>query len=225
MFVPTLLESRRPLASRGSLGGEAVSFVVHSALIVGAVYATLNVTDLERVGRLIVDVPTLQETAPPPPKVPTVNPLVGFNTIVIPTSVLPEIPPPSQVPFDAARFTGVGVESAIPWGRDAATRPPVRRESVYSIDVLEELPERIGGSAPRYPDILRNAGIAGQVTIEFVIDTAGRVEAGSMKILASTNELFSQAARAAVSTWLFRPGRIEERAVRSRVQVPLNFVR
>jgi protein TonB len=227
VFVPTLLETRRPLASRGSFGGGAASFAIHSALIAAVVYASLNVNSLEQVGRLIVDLPAFQQTAPPPPPAvaTVVAPPAAFSTIAIPTDIPTVLPPPSTVAFDPTRFTGIGVEAASPWSRDTATHPTVRRESVYAIDVLEELPERIGGDEPRYPELLRKAGIGGQVRVEFVIDTAGRVENGSVRILASTHELFSAAARAAVSTWLFRPGRIAEAAVRSRVQVPLGFLR
>lgn len=226
MFVPTLLETRRPLASSGSLGTGAVSFLIHSALIAAVVYVSLNDETLEQVGRLIVDVPLLQAPAPRPPELPTfAAPPVAFSTLVIPTTVVPFIPPPSQEPFDAARYNGLGVEAPSPLGREAPARPVVRSDSLYSADMLEELPERIGGSAPRFPNLLRSAGIGGQVTVEFVIDTAGRVEAGSARVVASTHELFSQAALDAVASWLFRPGRLDGHPVRSWVRVPLNFVK
>jgi protein TonB len=228
MYVPTLLESRRPLTSRGSLGGGAVSFVIHSALIAAAVYATIHATHVERVGRLIVDVPMYQQEAPAPPELPVVTaPPAGFNTLVMPTTILPDIPPPASVPFDAARFSGVGLESPTPWGRDTATvaRSVVGGGEVYPMEVVEELPVRIGGSDPAYPDLLNRAGIEGQVVVEFVIDTAGRVEAGSVRIVSSTHELFTRAARAAVATWVFQPGRMQGRAVRLRARIPLQFVK
>ncbi len=230
MYVPTLLESRRPFASHGSIGGSAVSLVFHGALVALAVYATLDRKVVEQVGRLIVDLPLFERTAPtPPPEAPAavVVPAAGFTTLAIPTTILTEIPPPSTARFDASQFSGVGLEGGRAWGvaRDTVARPAVVRAEVYAASVLEELPERTGGPAPAYPEILRGAGIAGDVTVEFVIDTAGRVEPGSARIVASTHELFAQAVLKVIGGWRFRPGRIEGIAVRSRVSMPVNFTK
>lgn len=226
MYATTLLETRRPLASGGWLGTGAVSFAIHAALIAGAVYASLHTKYLEQVGRLIVDVPVYRAPAPPPPDVPTfVRAPLAFSTLAIPTTIPSFIPPPSQAPFDAARFSGFGAEAATPWGRDTVARPVVSADDVYAAEVLEERPERVGGLNPQYPQLLRNAGIGGRVRLEFVLDTAGRVEAGSARVLETSHELFSQAALAAVGSWRFRPGRIDGRAVKVRVRMPVNFVK
>ena len=226
MFKLTLLETRRSLASGGALGTGAVSFVAHAALIGGLVYASLHPRSLEDVGRLIVDVAISQAPAPRPPDLPTVAPPpIGFSTLQIPTTVLSFIPPPSSTPFDAASFSGFGAESGTPWGRDTVARPAVSAEAVYAAEVVEERPERISGAAPEYPELLRNAGITGRIRLEFVVDTAGRVEPGSERVLETTHELFSQAALATVGSWLFRPGRIDGRAVKVRVRMPVDFVK
>ncbi len=90
--------------------------------------------------------------------------------------------------------------------------------------MAEELPERVSGSAPRYPPVLLDARITGEVTVECVVDTLGRVERGSTRIVRSTHRLFEEAANDAVTTWRFKPGRIGGRAVRVRVSVPVLFV-
>jgi protein TonB len=180
------------------------------------------------VGRLIVDVAMVQAQAPPPPPpdVPTFTRApIAFNTLAIPTNIPTFIPPPSQAPFDASRFSGFGAEVASPWGRETAARPAVSTDAVYAAEALEERPERIGGPAPQYPDLLRNAGIGGHVRVEFIIDTLGRVEPGSVQILESTHELFSQAVRGVVPLWLFRPGRMGGQAVKARARMPVEFVR
>ena len=226
MFNLTLLETRRPRASGGSFSTGAVSFLLHASLIAGVVYASLQPEYLKDVGRLIVDVAISQAPEPRPPKLPTIAPLpVAIATLAIPTTILAFIPPPSQAPFDASSFSGVGVEAAAPIGRDTTAHKPVSAEAVYASEVLEERPERIGGFEPRYPDLLRNAGMGGRVRVEFVLDTAGRVEKGSARVLESTHELFSEAVLATVGTWVFRPGRIDGRAVRVRVRMPVDFTR
>jgi protein TonB len=200
--------------------------VVHSALITGAVYATLHATEPRREVRLIVPVrfqepPERPAPAPPvrAPGIPDIRPYVLLAPAAVPT----KIPPPSSLPFDPMRFAGIDSMAAAPWGREAVTGRPPTPESVYSTDVVEERPERVGGPAPRYPEILRQAGIDGQVRVECVVDTAGHAELGSVRVVSSTNPLFDAAAREAVAASLFRPGRLGGRAVRVRVLVPLSF--
>lgn len=225
-MLPTLIESRRPLASGGALGGGALSFFVHSALIAAAIYATFHVSEVAQVARLIVTIPLLEEQAPAPP--PAAAPVLGvvptgFNTLAIPATILPDIPPPAREPFDPTSFSGLGVANPVAWGHVAATAPRVRADSVYSTDVVEELPLQVSGPAARYPDLLRTARISGQVMLEFVIDSTGHPEAGSFRVVSSTHRLFTQPALDAVAAWLFRPARIGGRAVRSLARMPVVF--
>ena len=223
-MLPTLIESRRPLVSGRALGGEALSFVLHSALVAGAIYATFNPAEVAHVARLIVDLPLLREQAPEPPKVPTLGAVPTFSTLTIPTTVLPEIPPPGRTPFDPTSFSGLGVANPVAWGTVAAAPPAARPDSVYAMDLLEELPVRVSGPAARYPDLLRAARITGRVMLQFVIDTAGRAEAGSMRVTSSTNRMFDTPAIDAVSAWLFQPARIGGHPVRALVLMPVDFV-
>jgi TonB family protein len=226
--IATLIETRRPVAWGGAFGGQALSVVIHSSLIAAALYATLHARKAVLVDRPIIAIEMPRQTAPPPPPAAApsyVSLTFRFNTLAIPTSIPTQIPPPSQVAFDPTSFAGLGVESARPWGRDTATgRAVVRPEAVYAVEVLEERPVRIGGPEPAYPDLLRRARIEGQVTVECVVDTTGRTEPGSVRIVSSTHRLFEQPAREAAAGWLFQPGRIDGRAVRVRVRIPLNFV-
>ena len=222
-MLPTLIESKRPLASGGALGGGALSFFIHSALIAAAVYATFHPAEVVEVARLIIDMPLLQEQAPEPPRPQMLGAVPAFSTLAVPTTILPEIPPPAWAPFDPTSFSGLGVANPVAWGTVAAAPPP-RRDSVYSTEMLEELPVRISGPAARYPDLLGAARITGRVTLEFVIDTAGRAEAGSLRVASSTNRMFDRPAIEAVSAWLFRPGRIEGHAVKALVRLPVDFV-
>jgi protein TonB len=227
-MLGSLIESKRTRAYRGALGGGAVSMLVHSALITGAVYATLHASGMPADARIIVPVefhrPPRPPAQPPEPRSPVLPvPPVGPYTLLVPTAIPMVIPPPSSLPFDPASFTGLDTGVARVWGRDTARARVARAGSVYTEDVVEEPPERIGGPAPRYPEILRQAGIEGQVSVECVVDTAGRAEPGSVRVVSSTNPLFDAAAREAVAASLYRPGRLGGRAVRVRVRVPLSF--
>ncbi len=107
--------------------------------------------------------------------------------------------------------------------RDTLARAAPRAETIYSEEMVEVLPVRLSGEAPRYPALLMSARIEGRAVLEFVIDTAGRIETGSLRIVRSTNRLFEQPALAAAASWLFRPAKIGKMVVRARVHFPVNF--
>ena len=78
-------------------------------------------------------------------------------------------------------------------------------------------------AVPRYPEGLRAAGVAGRVLLQFVVDTAGRVESSSVEELAATHPLFARAARDALAGWRFLPAESGGRKVRVRLQQPFDF--
>ena len=223
----TLIESRPHKGHAGSWKTGFLSILLHAGLISAAVYATLQAGETVQEERQI-DV-TLhveqqkkadtqkQEAAPPPP------PVKGFQTLAIPTNIPVNIPPPSTQAFNAADFSGVGVEGGIARGQVEERQQVIRQDQPYLEAVVEERPERLSSPPVRYPDILRQAGIEGRVLLELVIDTTGHAERGSIRVLSSTHQLFEGPAREVAAASLFSPGRIQGRAVRVRVQLPINF--
>lgn len=67
---------------------------------------------------------------------------------------------------------------------------------------------------PDYPANLRAAAVEGDVVVQFVVDTAGRVESGSIVVLQATHESFADAVR----RWLPRTryAAAEARGIRVR---------
>jgi protein TonB len=222
-----LIESKKTAAYGGAFGGGTFSIVLHAVVISAAVYATMHAKEVVREVRHQIDVTlqTQKKEEPPPPKqelASVVAPPKGFQTLSMPTNIPINIPPPSaNTSFNAADFSGVGVEGGV--ARGITTGPAVRTDQPYLESVVEERPERISGPLPRYPEILKQAGIDGHVVIEAIIDTTGHAERGSIKILSSTNQLFEQPAREMMAASVFRPGKISGRSVRVRIQQPLNF--
>jgi TonB family protein len=95
---------------------------------------------------------------------------------------------------------------------------------VYTSDQVDNPAEVAEGSVrPNYPDSLWRAGIPGRVVVEFVVDTAGLVEAGSVRIVSTTHRFFSTAVRSALEGAVFRAARLAGRAVRQIVQLPFLF--
>lgn len=227
-----LIESRKKRDLRSSLGNSSFSVSVHGVLIYLAVIATLQAgTEREerRIQTTVVVQQQQQEQKQEPPKpqeVAQVNPPPkGFQTLAIPTNIPVDIPPPSQSQtFNAADFSGIGVEGGIARGIEGGTGPVVT-DQPYLEAVVEERPDMILNSCAqlRYPEILRQAGIEGRVLVEFIIDTLGRAERGSIRVVNSPHQLFEGPSREVVASCRFRAGRIQGRAVRVRVQQPINF--
>jgi TonB family protein len=78
-------------------------------------------------------------------------------------------------------------------------------------------------STPRYPDALRLEGVEGDVLAQFVVDTAGRAEVSSFKVLKSSNDQFTEAVKNALPLMRFVPAEVGARKVRQLVQQPFTF--
>lgn len=63
----------------------------------------------------------------------------------------------------------------------------------YRESQVTEAARRILWPAPHYPDSLKAAGTQGEVLLQFVVDTLGRVEPTSVLIVRSTHPAFNQA--------------------------------
>ncbi|HMA21046.1 MAG TPA: energy transducer TonB, partial [Gemmatimonadaceae bacterium] len=81
----------------------------------------------------------------------------------------------------------------------------------------------IAGVAPQYPAAMKAAGIEGEVRAQFVVDESGRADIQSLRIMSSTNELFSEAVRRALPRMKFIPARIGAHAVAQMVQQAFVF--
>lgn len=217
-----LIESNRKPNKKGAFGLGFVSLIGHSLVVLGAVYATLTAGQKEEETGLDTAMVFLnQEEQKKPeeqPPVLEVPQLKGFQTVVAPTDIPTNIPPINlQERFDPKDYTGTGVEGGIGTGIVPSS------DQVYMESVVEERPELLSGPQPMYPDLLRQAGVAGRVIVQAIIDTSGRAEPASVKIVQSPNPGFDQPAKQAVLRALFRPARVHGRAVRVLVNIPYDF--
>jgi protein TonB len=97
-------------------------------------------------------------------------------------------------------------------------------DSVLRADQVEKQVSLAPGSVPpKYPDVLRNSGIEGQVIAQFVVDERGRAEDDSVRFVASGNSLFEEAVRVALRRMRFVPAEVGGRKVRQLVQMPFVF--
>lgn len=72
-----------------------------------------------------------------------------------------------------------------------------------------------------YPTVLRDAAIGGRVTVQFVVDTNGRVDMSTVKIVSASHDGFVEPTMQALRQFRFQPARIGDRAVRMLTQMPI----
>jgi len=83
--------------------------------------------------------------------------------------------------------------------------------------------QKRGGPAPRYPRDLRESGVEGEVLVQFVVDQTGRAEMRTFKVLKSSHDEFTRAARAVLPLMSFSPAELDGCKVRQLVQLPFAF--
>jgi periplasmic protein TonB len=216
----TLVAFRTRPDKRKQLGVGTISFVVHASVIVAAVYATARVANADTAVRTDTAMVFLaQPPAQTPPLPPPVldAPLKGFQTLTVPTVIPTTIPPVNLTEhFDPKDYTGIGVEG----GKADGVAP--NPDAVYADAAVEEHPEPLT-APPTYPEAMRMAGIQGRVMLEAIIDTLGRVEPGSVRIIRTPNVGFDGTVREWALRAQFRPARLHGRAVRALVHLPFDF--
>lgn len=89
--------------------------------------------------------------------------------------------------------------------------------------VVDELPQVLSAPQPLYPEPMRLAAIEGTVILAGVVNTAGRVEPGSIRLVEGVHPMLEWAAARAFAGMEFRPGRVQGSPVRVLVQMPIVF--
>ena len=222
-----------------SPAGTAMSVIIHAALISGAVYATAHATIAaekpkeEKVTLVEMkknDPPPPKEPPPPPPKNVVVAPPVakGFQVLTPPINI-PDIIPKvdlSKRVTDASDFSGKGVAGGRANGDpNVKSSPTIQTDQPYFEFQVEKQAATVPGSlTAQYPEALRaSGGSDGKVTAQFVVDTSGRADMSTWKILESTNDLFASAAKDATRKARFYAAEIGGHKVKQLVQLPFSF--
>lgn len=228
-----LIESKRK--KKSSPGTTAFSIGLHAVLIGLAVWATANAAiqnekpKAEKIEFVQVkkdEPPPPKKELPPPPKNVTVAPPPpkGFQVLQAPPIVpikIPDIDLSKKV-TNEADFSGKGVAGGVAKGVVGGTGP-VSDQTYFEFQVEKPAAQASSSAQPSYPETLRSAGIEGEVDAQFVVDTSGRGEPGSLKITKSTNELFTAAVKSAFPRMRFYAAEIGGHKVKQLVQQPFTF--
>jgi len=230
-----LLESKPKKEKRS--GGTVTSVVVHSILVGLAVYATANAAIKNEKPRqekidfveTPKDEPPPPKDEPPPPPPPDVvaapPPPKGFQVLTAPVEipdVIPDIDLSKKV-TDEADFSGKGAAGGVAKGVEGGKAVVQSDQPYFEFQVEKPVVPAPGSVQPRYPDMLRQAGVEGEVLAQFVVDTTGRAESGSLKILKSSHDMFVQSVKNALPQMKFIPAEVGGRKVKQLVQQPFSF--
>jgi len=228
----TLLESRATRHRR--TGGAALSVAAHVAIIGFATAATMQ-------GRPAPHAPVKPEfvvfTPSPAPKpverrATTTHP-ASSRTVVPPPITLvihaPTIVPPSLPVIDVSRdITPDVVSSGGPTtsrgsrypGLDGPNDDGAASDKWNYREVLMNI---VSSAKPRYPETLRQSGVGGRVLVQFAVDTTGRVDMASVRVLQSTHDLFTQAVRSALASFRFKPAEVNGKRMAALAEMPFEF--
>ena len=230
-----LLESKPKKEKRG--GGTMASIVLHSVLVGLAVYATANAAiQNEKPRQEKIDFVETPKDEPPPPKdepppppppdvVAAPPPPKGFQVLTAPVEipdVIPDIDLNKKI-TDENDFSGKGVAGGTSKGVEGGKAVVQSDQPYFEFQVEKPVVPAPGSTSPRYPDMLRQAGVEGEVLAQFVVDTTGRAEPSSLKILKSSHDLFIQSVKNALPQMKFIPAEVGGRKVKQLVQQPFTF--
>jgi protein TonB len=94
----------------------------------------------------------------------------------------------------------------------------------FEFQVAKHVTVKAGNPPPRYPDMLRSTNIEGEVLAQFVVDTMGRADTTTFKVLRSTHDMFTASVRSVLPGYQFTPAEITGgRKVKQLVQMPFQF--
>lgn len=93
------------------------------------------------------------------------------------------------------------------------TNPPKLSSSIQAARLISE----------SYPADLKSRGVGGMVELQFVVDSKGKVEAGSVEVVDATQTALGEAAKKVVARLDFQPGKLNGTAVKTKVVLPIIY--
>ncbi len=218
---------------RRSPAGFAASLVLHGILAAGAIITTSHAnTPREPPATRVL--PVYRELVPEPPRVvapearpPEVRPTlaVGPSIISVPINV------PNGIPPIISLRAIINTDEPFALRIGTPTRPGapdinalIGDGGVLLADQVERpvvLDRR--SPLPRFPQLLKDAGVEGMVRVSFVVDTLGRVELETVRMVESTHPAFAVAVQVTLPRLRFAPARVGGRGVRQLVEFPVQF--
>lgn len=201
-------------------GDWGVSLLVHVAVISMAMYATQSEGRARTTAALdravvVIALPDPQD-ASPPPRVLDVLPK-DPQTVTVPAVISSGVPPVNlQEPVYTRNFAiaSSATETAI------GVTPVV--DQPYDPNLVDDPPILLS-SPPLVPALLSQTGATSRVVVLALIDTAGRAEPASVRVIRSADSAFEHNALRWMLETLWRPARVGGRPVRLWVYRAIDY--
>ncbi len=109
------------------------------------------------------------------------------------------------------------------------TRAAHAQDKVYALAEVSTQPRLAAPSQAlrliqnSYPADLRNKGVSGEVEIEFVVNTNGKVDPSSVQVVDATVPQLGEAAKSVVKDLEFTPAKVGGQTVRAKVVLPIAY--
>ncbi len=228
-MLDQLLETKQ-VTQRKPLG-TLLSVVLHVLVIGAAMQLTQRAASAgEKPVPVIVRIP-MKQTDPTPIAKKPADPAVHAATVPGSQVIRRVVEVPLDIPavdLTTARtnvpdWTGAGIPGGTSTGTPGVSALADPGEAFTNRDVEKVAAALPGSPAPTYPEMLKSAGVEGEAAVQFVVDTLGRAEPGSFKVLQASHDAFSQAVRSALPRMRFLPAEIGGRKVRMLVQQSFAF--
>ncbi len=165
-----------------------------------------------------------------PPDRPRGNPEVAGERITYVATAAPggagtadtDRKEPERLELDVPKGT-----EAEPLVGEAAPPPPepeVKGDEVMTVLEVDSAATRVeDGAAPPYPPAMLARKIEGSVAVQYIVDTTGRADTSSFRVLEATHEDFAESVRRTLPQMRFRAAKMNETKVRQLVQQLFSF--
>lgn len=179
--------------------------------------------------------PAQVAAAPAPANVPVIEAPIAIPT-TIPGPDLNAIPTVSDVVARASDIAGTASAATSGAGSgsgsetvttessgDVAVSTSRDDGSAWGEEQVDVAVRQRGAANLKYPEQLRSANISGTVMMRFVVGPNGRVEMGTVQVLDSPHEQFTDAVKDALRSMRFHPAEVRGTKVRQLVEQSFTF--
>jgi TonB family protein len=112
-----------------------------------------------------------------------------------------------------------GARGQLPFGPASRYVP----DTAFSVLEVDEIVRYESSAAPIYPPDLLATGTQGSVQTTYVVDSTGRVDTTTIKVVRSDDPRFTASVRTALGSMRFRPAKRSGKTVRQLVEQKFNF--
>jgi len=199
--------------------GFTVSLLVHVAFVLPLVLPHPTVEEKEdRIDQLVVFLV--------PPDVEGERGEVGrgldWTGVVGDEGEVPEPPPPTVEPVEPLFVEGLAGDPT-PVDPEPLGDPEPVETALTEIEVDSMVQRDPTSASPVYPPEMLERKISGSTFVNYVVDTTGRVDTNTIRVIRTTHEAFAEAVREALAKMRFRPAVQGSRKVRQWVEQSFAF--